>query len=61
VLLGCAGMTDMVRACEDAVGTEAQHSDGQALAKVRRINITDGVEIGVDFLYCTCESETGFE
>ena len=51
----------MVRARQDAVGTEAQYSDGQALAKVRRINITDGVEIGVDFLYGTCESETGFE
>jgi Asp/Glu/hydantoin racemase len=46
VLLGCAGMTDMVRACEKAVTAE-MNGGGEA---ERRVNIIDGVEVGVHFL-----------
>jgi Asp/Glu/hydantoin racemase len=46
VLLGCAGMTDMVRACEKAVTAER---DGGGETE-RRVNVVDGVEVGVHFL-----------
>jgi Asp/Glu/hydantoin racemase len=46
VLLGCAGMTDMVRACEKAVTAEM---DGGGETE-RRVNVIDGVEVGVHFL-----------
>lgn len=59
VLLGCAGMTDMVRACEEAVGAEAQHSYGQTVEKARRVNIIDGVEIGVHFLIALVRARLG--
>lgn len=42
VLLGCAGMTHMTKACEEAVGRE----DGEG----ERVNVIDGVEIGVHLL-----------
>jgi Asp/Glu/hydantoin racemase len=46
VLLGCAGMTDMVRACEKAVMAEM---DGGGDTE-RRVNVIDGVEVGMHFL-----------
>jgi Asp/Glu/hydantoin racemase len=46
VLLGCAGMTDMVRACEKAVAAER----GGGGETERRVNVFDGVEVGVHFL-----------
>jgi len=42
VALGCAGMTDMVRAAEEAVGANDEARG--------RVNVIDGVEIGVHFL-----------
>ncbi|ETN36800.1 uncharacterized protein HMPREF1541_09078 [Cyphellophora europaea CBS 101466] len=41
ILLGCAGMTDMVRAAKDGVREE----DG-----TRKVNVVDGVEAGVQVL-----------
>ena len=42
ILLGCAGMTELVRAAKDAVRDE----DGR-----RTVNIVDGVEAGVQVMY----------
>jgi Asp/Glu/hydantoin racemase len=50
VLLGCAGMTDMARACERAVGEEAENDNARTGGRERYVNVIDGVEIGVHFL-----------
>jgi Asp/Glu/hydantoin racemase len=59
VLLGCAGMTDMVRACERAVGAEVQNGDGRTVRSERRVNVIDGVEIGVHFLIALVRARLG--
>jgi Asp/Glu/hydantoin racemase len=59
VLLGCAGMTDMVRACERAVRAEVQNGDGTAGGRERRVNVIDGVEIGVHFLIALARARLG--
>jgi Asp/Glu/hydantoin racemase len=59
VLLGCAGMTDMVRACERAVGAEVQNGDGQSVQREGHVNIIDGVEIGVHFLIALVRARLG--
>ena len=43
ILLGCAGMTDMVDACKEAVGGTA--GDGS-----EQVNVIDGVVVGVQML-----------
>ena len=57
VLLGCAGMTDMVKACEDAVWPFKEPGAGDGLAG--RVNVIDGIEIGVHFLIALVRSRLG--
>ena len=51
VLLGCAGMTEMREACRRAVegGGEGKEKEEKE-EKERRVNVIDGVEVGVHFL-----------
>jgi Asp/Glu/hydantoin racemase len=59
VLLGCAGMTDMVRACKAAVGADVQIGNGETIGSERRVNVIDGVEIGVHFLIALVRARLG--
>jgi Asp/Glu/hydantoin racemase len=59
VLLGCAGMTDMVRACKAAVGADVQIGNGETIGSERRVNVIDGVEIGVYFLIALVRARLG--